>query len=107
MANLILKYCCFSQVISKSVADALRCQGKFDTKSTIEFVELFDRAFDCLNVTRVDLNDKPDRRPYYSINDERFEVLWKVLLWLHICQPLFYRKFLKVYLISKLVGEHF
>ena len=61
------------QVLSGSVANTLSNQGKHDTKSTEKFVRMFDRAFDCLNVAKRH-DKKPDRRPYYSVDDERFEV---------------------------------
>ena len=55
------------------MAEALRMQNLHDTHSTIEFLDLFDRTFDCLNVMS-QKPDKADRRPYRSVNDPRFEV---------------------------------
>lgn len=49
-------------------------QDRHDTKETIKFIKLFDRAFDCLNVTRIKMSDKPDRQAFRSPNDPRFEV---------------------------------
>ena len=36
---------------------------------------MFDRAFDCLNVMSQKGGGKPDREPYKSIADPRFEVI--------------------------------
>ena len=45
------------------------------TSATIKFIETFNRAFDCLNVSRASVTDKNyDKLPYKSLNDPRFEV---------------------------------
>ena len=49
-------------------------EGKHDRGAIIEFIKKFDRAFDCLNVTKNDKQGKPDRRAYKSVNDPRFQV---------------------------------
>ena len=55
-------------------------QNLHDTHSTIKFLKLFDRAFDCLNVMS-QKRDKPDRMPYRNVNDPRFEVIF-----FYVCQ---------------------
>ena len=54
---------------------ALEQQNKHDTKSTITFTGMFDRVFDCLNVTRLHQSSKDDLQPYEKTNDPRFKVL--------------------------------
>ena len=44
-----------------------------NAEETIRFIKIFDKAFDCLNV-RSRLADKPERRGYKSLDDERLEV---------------------------------
>ena len=61
------------QVISDSVALALEAQKLHTTKSTIEFLKMFNRAFDCLNVMRKD-DPHPDKRKYTGMHDKRYEV---------------------------------
>lgn len=70
------------QVLSNSVAAALKMQADQSTSETIRFIEMFDKAFDCLNVTRVKRNDKPYRQPFRDINDQRFDFLMSVVHYL-------------------------
>ena len=51
-------------------------QGHYYTEGTSRFVKMFDRAFDCLNVSRANQRHKgkEERRPYDSVDDFRFEV---------------------------------
>ena len=43
-------------------------------KSTAEFCEVFDKAFDYLNVSKYDWKCKKSIRPYVTVDDQRFEV---------------------------------
>ena len=66
-----------SQVLSKSVADALAYFGDPATKETEHFIRQFDRLFDCLNVRSLSEwshKNKPDLKPYTSPDDSRLEV---------------------------------
>ena len=45
--------CLFFQVLSNSVAEALSMMK--DPKKTIEFYRMFDKLFDCLNVSSLEL----------------------------------------------------
>ena len=67
------------QVLSNTVATALdlRLTGKDEVEETARFVTMFDRFFDCLNVT--DLNGGRRTRnafksPYRSADDFRLKV---------------------------------
>ena len=64
------------QVLSQSTANALVAQGRHDTHSTATFCRTIDRVFDCLNVSRLNLDQKGKRElaPYRSVDDWRFDV---------------------------------
>lgn len=65
------------QVLSASVAHAMELMGAPDMIETIRFVRMFDRFFDCLNVSSLSEGRrarKPDLNPYRSPNDIRFTV---------------------------------
>lgn len=64
-------------VLSNSTASALTEQNRYDTKSTIKFCRMFDRVFDCLNVSHLYQHNKgkDDLRPYTSSEDSRFKFL--------------------------------
>ena len=47
--------------------------GKPETQEIIRFIRTFDKAFDCLNVSKFG-DTKPDRQPYTDVNDPRFQV---------------------------------
>jgi len=67
-----------AQVLSSSMANCLRSQGLHYTHSTISFVEMFDKVFDCMNVSRLvnkSSMTKPELNPYTSANDWRFKFL--------------------------------
>ena len=49
-------------------------KGENKTREMVKFIKLFDRTFDCLNVMSRKGGGKPDRQPYYEVNDPRFEV---------------------------------
>ena len=64
------------KVLSQTTANALIIQGKHDTKSTIAFVQIIDRVFDCLNVSKLnqDKKGKKELAKYEAANDWRFHV---------------------------------
>jgi len=64
-----------AQVLSSTVADALKMQKRTDTKGTETFCRNFDKFFDCLNVQYKDQGRnerKESKKAYYSENDSRF-----------------------------------
>ena len=61
------------------MASALKLQDQHDTKSTIKFVEVFDKVFDCLNVMRVNQGTKKELAPYREITDWRFKVSFVII----------------------------
>lgn len=65
------------QVLSESVANALKFSGRDDVSETIKFVSLFDKFFDMLNVTNL-VTGKHHRKdfqlPYNSATDTRLDV---------------------------------
>ncbi|XP_041476452.1 uncharacterized protein LOC121424753 isoform X2 [Lytechinus variegatus] len=76
-----------AQVLSKSVSNAFRVMsqetGDTSTEGTREFVEMFDKFFDCLNVTTKSEGERKrnvNLLPYRDVNDERFEWLKDVFL---------------------------
>ena len=67
----------FLQVLSNTVATALRLTGKDEVEETARFVTMFDRLFDCLNVTDFDSgrhSRNPFKAPYRSGDDFRLKV---------------------------------
>ena len=64
------------QVLSGHVDSALKDQGRPDTQGTIKLVEMIDKVFDCMNVSRKgqDRKGKKELREYSSVNDWRFKV---------------------------------
>ena len=71
--------CCVNlaaQVLSKTMAVALRKLSSSDSEATATFCEMIDSFFDCLNVRSLEestLKRKPNLAPY--INDLRFNWL--------------------------------
>ena len=63
----------FSQVIRNSVALALQEKGRHDTDSMVKFLKIFNRTFDCLNVSNLHGKTK-DLQPYCTVDDPRFQV---------------------------------
>ena len=51
----------------------MKSLNKPELEETIRFIQIFDRAFDCLNVSKFG-DAKPDRKPYRDVNDPRFQV---------------------------------
>ena len=67
----------FLQVLSNTVATALRLTGKDEVEETARFVTMFDRLFDCLNVADFDSgrhSRNPFKAPYRSGGDFRLKV---------------------------------
>ena len=67
----------YTQVLSKSVADAFAYFGDNSTTETEIFVRNFDRLFDCLNVRSLSewkSKAKPDLKPYTRPDDCRLKV---------------------------------
>ena len=65
------------QVLSSTVANALKVQGRQDTSSTILFLEYINAFFDMLNVSNVisgKRKRKPSMEPYRDATDWRFTV---------------------------------
>lgn len=59
------------------MATAFAYFGDPDTFETERFIRIFDKFFDCMNVrsfTECFEKRKPDRRPYRSVDDPRFDV---------------------------------
>jgi len=65
-----------AQVLSQTTAKALIQQNKHDTLSTITFINIFDKVFDCLNVSNINKgrNSKKELAVYTSPDDWRFKV---------------------------------
>ena len=58
------------------MAETLSTQERPGTSSTIKFVEMFDKVFDCLNVSNINKGrkNKKELKTYESPNDWRFKV---------------------------------
>ena len=71
-------------MLSSSVSKALQLLGGPDTERTVQFVELFDKFFDCVNVSSLSRGSHTKnsfKAPYYSGSDFRLKVQCiKVLL---------------------------
>ncbi|XP_033107351.1 uncharacterized protein LOC117109202 [Anneissia japonica] len=64
-----------AQFLSSTVANALEAYGKESTESTVKFIRMFDRFFDCLNVSNCFKgirNRKEELKEYRSSDDWRF-----------------------------------
>ena len=67
----------FVQVLSNSVAKALELTGGPDVEKTAEFASMFDKVFDCLNVSNFEAGKRSRnsfKSPYYSAEDFRLKV---------------------------------
>jgi len=65
------------QVLSESVAKAMKLTGGDEVTETVRFVEMFDRFFDCLNVNNFTSGRhkrKVFQYPYRSAGDFRLKV---------------------------------
>lgn len=70
------------QVLSESVAKALKFSGDSNVQETARFIELMDKMFDCLNVHNFSHGyhaRKPFQMPYRSPKDGRLQVIIVVL----------------------------
>jgi len=66
-----------AQVLSGSVATAIRLTGGEEVKETVRFVEFFDKFFDSMNVNNFSAGYKsrnPFKSPYRSESDFRLKV---------------------------------
>ena len=71
-----------TQVLSRSVADALEYCGDPDMKETVLFVRKFDRFFDMLNTRSLEEGihrRKPDLAPYRTPEDTRLKASWHTI----------------------------
>ena len=68
---------CPAQVLSESVSKALLLTGGPDATETVKFVDIFDKFFDCLNVSNF-INGTRTRKafcnPYRNSDDIRLKV---------------------------------
>lgn len=65
------------QVLSQSVANALKLTGGDEVTETIKFVDKFDKFFDCVNVSSLSagkLSRNAFKSPFRSPNDFRLKV---------------------------------
>ena len=72
-----MKNCQLPQVLSNSVASAMRQTLGDEAEETAKFGEYFDNFFDCLNVSSLStgkLSRCPFKSPYRSVNDYRLTV---------------------------------
>lgn len=64
MVSMHVIYCVvYYQILSSSVANALKLSGDPEVSETAKFVEMFDKLFDCLNVTNYSAGKKA-RKPF-------------------------------------------
>ena len=66
----------FTQVLSNSVAQALRLTGGEEMTETAKFADMFDKLFDCLNVSNFS-EGKKARKPFkdpWRKGDRRLKV---------------------------------
>lgn len=64
-------------MLSESVSKALTLVGGQDAQETARFVSMFDKFFDCLNVSSFEKGNKsrkPFQQPYRSASDPRLKV---------------------------------
>ena len=69
----------FVQVLSNSVAKALKLTGGPDVEKTAKFASMFDKFFDCLNVSNFEAGKRSRnsfKSPYYKQQNSvlRFEI---------------------------------
>lgn len=65
------------QVLSNSVGVALQTMKRAEFKRTVEFTMMFDKLFDCLNVSNfvtAKQSRNPFKAPFHSADDTRIEV---------------------------------
>ena len=64
-------------MLSNSVAKGLSLMNDTQFEKTIEFCQMFDKLFDCLNVSNLDLglrSRNPFKTSYHSAEDFRIKV---------------------------------
>ena len=69
------------QVLSESVSKALFLVGGEDARETARFVAMFDKFFDCFNVSSFEKGNKSRKsfqQPYRSANDYHLKVQQKI-----------------------------
>ena len=75
------------QVLSRSVAHGLRVSLGIEAAGTARFCEMFDKFFDCLNVSNM-VEGKHKRNvfkdPYRSTKDFRLKVFFPIFVVLHV-----------------------
>lgn len=67
----------FMKALSNSVAEALNMMKDPELEKTIMFCKIFDKFFDCLNVSSLDLGTRSRnafKAPYHSGRDFRIKV---------------------------------
>ena len=65
------------QVLSNTVSKAIETRGKAETEETAKFVDMFNKFFDCLNVSNFTAGIKsrnPFKSPYRKDTDFRLKV---------------------------------
>ena len=75
--NWFNKFQCHAQSLSESVSQALTLYGGDEAKETAKFTLMFDKFFDCLNVSNYTdgkHHRKPFQSPYRSSDDFRIKV---------------------------------
>ena len=70
------------QVLSTTMAKAIKIENLHYTHSTVKFISMFDRVFDCLNVSKFNQDSKGKRElaPYRNVDDWRFHVSYLLKL---------------------------
>lgn len=66
------------KVLSNSVAKALKLTKKDEVAETVKFVEMFDKLFDCLNVSSLSAGKRKKsafKSPYRAVDDFRVKVM--------------------------------
>lgn len=69
--------CVHMQVLSNTVSKAMETRGKAETEGTAKFVDMFNKFFDCLNVSNFTAgmkNKNPFKSPYRKETDFRLKV---------------------------------
>ena len=69
------------QVLSNSVAKAIRMLLGEEARETVRFVEIFNKFFDCLNVSCLEEGQHkrcPNKSPYRSGSDARLTVYYNI-----------------------------
>ena len=65
------------QVLSNTVSKAIETRGKAETEETAKFVDMFNKFFDCLNISNFTAgiqSRNPFKSPYCKDTDFRLKV---------------------------------